>query len=136
MRVSPHGRRFASRDPREYQKKQKKPDATHSAFHLLPRVRRNRTIASKATCFKNSFIPIAINILNSEHSRGEGGGGGLNHGHCVCLNVFLPTRINTLCPNGTWTSWTDNKSHQLGCVFIKRIGIRITIRITKTGGDG
>ncbi len=38
----------------------------HYAFQLLPSRRRYRTIASKTTRFKNSFIPTAINILNSE----------------------------------------------------------------------
>lgn len=38
----------------------------HYAFQLLPSGRRYRTIASRTTRFKNSFIPIAINVLNSE----------------------------------------------------------------------
>ncbi|KAK0144738.1 putative RNA-directed DNA polymerase from transposon BS [Merluccius polli] len=37
----------------------------HYAFQLLPSGRRYRTIASHTTRFKNSFIPTAINILNS-----------------------------------------------------------------------
>lgn len=38
----------------------------HYAFQLLPSGRRYRTISSRTTRFKNSFIPIAITILNSK----------------------------------------------------------------------